>query len=623
MPVAHAPRAGEHPRMDEHTQDSQAPSLADWRARVERDLKGADFDKRLLRQTDDGVPVKPLYTGADAARSPVRSGAGWTPLTIARHPDPRVSNAQIKADLAQGARAVVLDLEGLTLVDGADVDAVLDGVDAPVHLIGGHLLHALACSARPQTQSLGLDPIGHLARTGAVSVNALELSARLALEATSARVFEVDTRGFHRAGAGETQCIGYALATGVAYLGALLDAGLSVDQAAARIGFTVNVGVRFFESIAALRALRLAWTRVIEASGGANAAMRIRAWPALRQTTRRDPSVNMLRNTAAVFAGAVGGADEVVSLPFDVALGQPSDRGRRIARNTQTILAQESHLAQVADPAGGSWFLETLTRQIADEAWRVFQEVEAGGGMMAGLVTGRVQRAIVDVAHARALRIARRKQPITGVSAFADSDALLAAEPVDQAGLDAWRATRATPTVTVHAGDLAQAARHIAVGARFDDLARAVDDGRLVGAQALPIRRDAAPFEALRAYADALPARPTVFLANLGPLARHLPRATFATNLLLAGGVEALTNEGFEAPGAAAAAFAASGASIACVCGHEDDYAQAPALIDALRAAGAQRILMAGRPRTLPGVDDYVYLGCDAIAVLRSLMPAT
>ena len=606
--------------MDEQTPDLQAPSLADWRARVERDLKGADFDKRLMRRTDDGVAVKPLYTAADDAQSPVRPVAGWTPLTVARHPDPRESNALIKADLAQGARAVVLDLGGLTLVDRVDLDAVLDGIDAPVHLVGGTLLHAIAISARPQAHSLGLDPIGHLARAGSVSVNAIALSAQLATD-SAARVFEVDTRAYHAAGAGEAQCLGYALATGVAYLGALLDAGLSVDQAAKRIGFTVNVGVRFFESIATLRALRLAWTRVIEASGGTDAALRIRAWPALRQATRRDPYVNMLRNTASVFAGAVGGADEVVSLPFDIALGEPSARGQRVARNTQTILAQESHLAEAADPAGGSWFLETLTTQIAEAGWRTFQEVEAGGGMIAGLVTGRVHAAIVEVAHGRATEIARRKRPITGVSAFADTDSIEPALAVDQAGLDAWRASRAAPSVTVESADLAEAARQIAAGTRFDDLRRAVDDGQTVGAQPLPLRRDAAPFEALRAYADAQSTRPQVFLANLGALARHLPRATFATNLLQAGGLDVLGNEGFETAESLAAAFKASGATQACVCGHEDDYAQAPQIISALRDAGAQTILLAGRPRDLAGVDAFVYLGCDAITVLQSLMP--
>lgn len=609
--------------MDEQTPDLPTPSLADWRAHVERDLKGADFDKRLVRSTDDAIAIKPLYTAADGARSPVRAAAGWTPLTVARHPDPRISNAQIAADLAQGAQAVVLDLDGLTLADRVDLDAALKGVDAPVHLVGGNVLHAIALSARPQVCSLGLDPIGHLARAGAVSVNAIALGAQLAVDSPVERVFEVDTRAYHGAGAGEAQCLGYALATGVAYLGALVDAGLRVDEAARRIGFTVNVGVRFFESIATLRALRLAWTRVIEASGGTDAALRIRAWPALRQTTRRDPYVNMLRNTASVFAGAVGGADEVVSLPFDVALGQPSARGHRIARNTQTILAQESHLADVADPAGGSWFLETLTTDIAEAGWRTFQEVEAGGGMMAGLVTRRIQGAIVDVAHTRATDIARRKRPITGVSAFADTDSIVAVAPVDQAGLDAWRAARPTSAVMVESADLAEAARHIEAGVRFDDLLRAVDDGQVVGAQALPVRRDAAPFEALRAHADAQSTRPQVFLANIGPLARHLSRATFAANLLQAGGVEALTNDGFDAPMDLATAFKASGATIACLCGHEDDYAQAQEIVRALRDAGAQTVLLAGRPRDLQGVDAFVYFGCDAIAVLQSLMPTS
>lgn len=605
--------------MDDSTPTS--PSLADWRAQVERDLKGARFERRLIKHTADGIPVAPLYTAADATRPIPRAAAGWTPLAHARHPDPRIANAHLKTDLARGADAVLVDVGGVEITDARDLEALLDGVDAPVHMIGGHLLHAAALAEHDAAASLGLDPVGHLARVGGISSEALELSARLAMKVYErpVRVFEVDTRPYHAAGAGEALCLGLGLATGVGYLQALVDAGFTVDEAAARIGFTVDVGVRFFESVAAIRALRVAWSRIIEASGGSDPALRVRAWPAERQFSRRDPFVNMLRNTAAVFAGAVGGAEQVVSAAFDGSLGEPTGLGRRVARNTQTILARESHLAAVADPAGGSWYIETLTTQIAEKAWTIFQAVEASGGIFAALVTGRVQAQIEAQATQRAERIATRRQPITGVSAFADDDALRAAEPLDRAALAAWRATRTAPAVTVQPGDLDQAIKHVAAGARFDDLLPALDDGRVVGAAPMPVRRDAAPFEALRDQADAGP-RPAVFLANLGPVARHIGRATFATNLLRAGGLTVLGNDGFGSVDALVEAFAASGAEIACVCGHEDDYAtDAAASIAALRAAGAHTIVMAGKPRGLP-VDHFVHLRCDALAVLSALL---
>lgn len=598
------------------------PRLADWRARVDQDLKGAAFERRLIRHTDDGIAIAPLYTADDASPAIPRPAAGWTPLALASHPDPRAASAQLRADLACGATAALLDARAVTLTDRADLDAALDGVDAPVHLIGGHLLHAVALADRDDAASLGLDPIGHLARVGGISSEAIELSARFAMTLFDrpCRIFEVDTRPYHAAGAGDALCVGLALATGVDYLRALVDAGFTVDEAAARIGFTVDVGVRFFESIAALRALRLSWQRVIEASGGGASAMRIRAWPAERQLSRRDPFVNMLRNTAAVFAGAVGGADEVVSLPFDAALGVPGALGRRVARNTQTILARESHLDAIADPAGGSWYLEALTRAIAARAWAVFQAVEAGGGTIAALVTGRVQAQIAAVAEARARRIATRAQPITGVSAFADTDALRAGEPVDHAALAAWRASRPAPAVTVQAGDLAQATKHVASGARFEDLLPALDDGRIVGAAPLPIRRDAAPFEALRDLADGQVERPQVFLANLGPIARHIARATFASALFCAGGLEVIGNDGFETVAELVAAFTESGATIACLCGHEDDYAAwATEAIAGLRAAGAATLVLAGGARDLP-VDHFVHLGGDAVAALSALL---
>lgn len=592
------------------------PDLAAWRARVERDLKGADFDRRLLKTTDDGLTLKPLYTTTDATSNTPRAGGGWTPLSCPRVADPRLANAHAQADLARGAEALLLDLQHVDVQDAADLAAALDGIDAPVHLIGGHLLHALAA---PHAASLGLDPIGRLARTGSLSADAVSLAAQRAPDAPGA-VFEVDTRVYHAAGAGLAQSLGYALATGIAYLRALEAAGCSLDAAAGAIGFTLPVEVRFFESIAAMRALRVTWARILEASGARVTTSRVRAWPAERQFTRRDPAVNLLRNTAACFAGAVGGADQVVSLPYDLALGEATERSRRIARNTQTILARESHLGAVVDPAGGSGFIEALTTDIAAHAWQIMQDTEAGGGMIAGLVTRRVHAAIHATAQRRDRRIATRKRALVGISAFADTDALID-RPASATDLAAWRATRSWPTVEIEPGDIAAARTAIAQGVPFEGLLRQLDDATRVGTQALPMHREAASFEALRDRADALTPRPQVFLANLGAIPRHIARATFATQLFQAGGLEVIGNDGFPDHAALVAAFTASGATTACICGHEGDYdTQADAVVKALRSAGARQILVAGRPRELADIDAWVHLGCDALAVLDGLI---
>jgi methylmalonyl-CoA mutase len=284
-------------------------------------------------------------------------------------------------------------------------------------------------------------------------------------------------------------------------------------------------------------------------------------------TTKRDPWVNMLRTTVACFAAGVGGADAVTVQPFDAALGLPDSFSRRIARNTQSLLVEEGHLARVLDPAGGSWYVESLTDQIAQAAWDWFTELERAGGLVAALDSGLVRDRIGVAWEARAQRIASRKDPITGVSEFPNlAEKLPSREP-----------------------------------------SHAVQP-----AGGLPRVRAAQEFEELRDRADAATRRPQVYLATIGPIARHTARATFAGNLFQAGGLETPS-------GAGAEGLADAGTTVACICGTDKDYAESAAALAAeLRAAGATAVWLAGKPSlAVEGVDGYVYAGCDALDVLH------
>jgi methylmalonyl-CoA mutase len=365
--------------------------------------------------------------------------------------------------------------------------------------------------------------------------------------------------------------LGCALAAGVAYLRALTSGGLSVDEAFGAVEFRLSASDDQFTTIAALRAARRLWDRVGEVSGASPdvRAQRQHAVTSSVMTTKRDPWVNLLRTTVACFAAGVGGADVVTVQPFDAALGLPDSFSRRIARNTQSLLVEEGHLARVLDPAGGSWYVESLADSLAQAAWDWFTEIERAGGLVAALDSGLVGDRIATAWDERAKRLATRKDAITGVSEFPNlAEKLPSREPL---------------TWTPPSGGL-------------------------------PRVRAAQEFEELRDAADAAPERPSVYLATIGPIAKHTARATFAGNLFQAGGLGTPSGDGAEG-------FAEASTTVACICGTDKDYADsAAALAKELRAAGATHVWLAGKSDlAVDGVDGYVFAGCDALAALRSV----
>jgi methylmalonyl-CoA mutase len=565
---------------------------------------GAGVDK-LVRRTPEGIPVAPLYTQADIAdlppvgvpgRPPYVRGAttdgpapdGWD--VRQRHEGPDVHDA-VLADLENGVTSI-----WLATGDGADLPTVLDGVLldlAPVALdTGGADTGAAAAYldlagrlADPAALlgTLGLDPIGLRARTGVGPdvASVVPLARRVAAEHPLVRPIVVDGLPVHAAGGADAQELGFTMAAGVAYLRALTDAGLDVATAARLLEFRYAATDEQFPTIAKLRAARRLWARVLEASGASDAeGQRQHAVSAPTMFTRRDPYVNLLRGTIAGFAAGVGGANAVTVAPFDAAVGASTPFSRRVARNTQALLIQEAHLARVVDPAGGGWLVESLTDALARAAWAFFQEVEAAGGAVVALDAGLVAARVAAVRAAREKAVATRRTPITGVSEFPD----LAEQPVE-------RAPRPAPP----------------------------NGG-------LPVYRPAAPFENYRDRSDAVAAatgtRPTAFLATLGPLATYSTRAAFARNLLAAGGIDAVEAGPTESAEAVAAAWEQSGVPVAVLCSSDALYAErGEATAAALRAAGARRILVAGRV-DVPGIDGQLYAGCDALAVIDGIYVA-
>jgi len=593
------------------------PSHDQWQSLVEgvlrrsgKDVAGAAAEEALSTSIEDGLTVRPLYTSADASPDPGLPGFapftrgsratgnttdGWDVRQRHELADPVRLNEALLGDLENGVTSLWLAVGGPGGVPVQGLARALEGVHldlAPLVLDAGAdpdpavrellgLYEARGLAKEAARGGLGVDPLGQAARTGAEPElgTAVDWALLCSRAYPGLRALAVDALPYHDAGGSASEELALSLATGVAYLRELTAAGLSVEEACAQLEFRYAATADQFLTIAKLRAARRLWARVAEVCGAPDAgAQRQHAVTSSVMMTRRDPWVNMLRTTLACLGAGVGGAESVTVLPFDHALGLPDAFARRIARNTSTILMEESHLARVTDPAGGSWYVERLTDELASSAWAFFQEIERAGGQAGALRSGMVQERLAATWAARSEDLARRKEPVTGVSEFPALDE----RPVERETAPAGPARGGLPTV----------------------------------------RRDEA-FETLRARSDAHLAatgsRPKVFLAALGPASVHTARASFAANLFLSGGIEPVHEPASVDASTAAAAFAASGAGIACLCSTEALYAeQADDVAAALRAAGAEQVFLAGRPAEYAGADVHVFAGCDVVAVLSS-----
>jgi methylmalonyl-CoA mutase len=522
---------------------ADAWTAADWEReaaavlRKGRRLGEDDADElvwsKLTKTTLDGIGITPLGTpddlvGLETSGRPTRQG-DWDIRAYADGRQAKLANEEALVDLDGGVTSLWLRVDA-----GTDLDTLLDRVLldlAPVVFDG-----ADPATAAAYLKDRELHPETNL---GVPAADATADVARVA-QKLEIRGFVVDASKVHDRGASDAQELGWSMAAGAAYLRTLTDAGLSVEEAARLVEFRYAATDEQFPTIAKLRAARRLWTRVLELSKASETTMRLHAVTSRPMMSKYDPWVNMLRTTVAAFAAGAGGADSVTVLPFDSPLGRPDAFGRRIARNTSHLLIDESHVAQVADPAGGAYAVEKLTDDLARAAWEVFGRLDDGADL---------DHEIAATVATREAEIAKRKRPITGLTEFPNLDEVLP----ERTPTDEW------------------------------------DD----------VRRYGASFEALRDE----PAADPVFLATLGTVAQHTARATFATNLLAAGGIRAAAGEH-------------DGQRVVCLVGTDAAYDESGAETAAqLRSNGAQWVIVAGKPRDW--ADDSCAMGVDALDFLN------
>ena len=683
------------------------PTDEEWKAACEALLKGAPFEKKMFTKTYEGITFDPMYTRkhtedilpkgvmpgmGDYLRGVDAAGYIGKPWGIAQACDetlPAENNELLRHEHDKGATIyhIVLDTASRTGVDARqaetvgdtgtsvttveDMHVLLTGLDLakfPLYVYAGAnavpLLALVAAARRASGEDMaevrgivGADPIGALAADGKLPASldahydSLAAAARWAtVNAPHLRTVFVRSDVYSNGGANDVQEVASVLATATAYLRALCERGLTIDEAASQIAFAFSMGANFFLQIAKLRAVRPLWAQIVGAFGGSAEAqkMRIHARPALFFKTIYDPYVNMLRNTTEIFSGVVGGIDSFESAPFDEPIRKGDEFSRRIARNVQIMLQEEFGLLQPIDPAGGSWAVETLTRQMKEKIWAEFQRIEKEGGIIAALRAGSLQESVAAVLAARFKNADLRRDRIVGNNMYPNmTETLLETRAEDTAALKAQRTADIDAYLSdidvKHLGEALASLRQAhsvdhaveaaLAGATIAELMTAVTEGN--GAEtvtAIAPHRWSERFEALRQRTEEYKAEKNdnvkIFLVNMGPIPQHKARADFTTGFLQVGAFEVLGNDGFKTVEEAADAARASGADAVVICSTDATYpeivpALAPKLHEVLPKA---RVFLAGAaPKDLletykeAGIDEYISVRANCYEILESL----
>ena len=556
--------------------DFNAPSQDDWLQAVETALRSKAAET-LTSNDLAGFSRQPLYTEGDSATGDNPSGMpGFAPFTRGAKPlnnkflpwhiaqrviigRKSVDNDAILTDLAGGVSALTLDFSE-TDADTKTLDNLLKGVMldvAPLSLANAAPHHAQAVLALLDKHGIGDVPL-YLNLSAADGATC----ADIVKSRPSARLMTANGAAYHAQGAGVPQELGWMLAELTEGLRALEAAGVDAAEALSKITLTIAADVDFFATLAKIRAVRVLFANIAKAVGAPDTPPQIHAETGLRAFSDVDPWVNILRATSAAMGAGIAGVDLLTIAPCTATSAADNALTRRIARNTQVILQEESYIGHVADAAGGSWYIESLTTQLAEAAWAEFQKIEAAGGI--SQAQAHIDSALTQACAAFDEAIDRRAMALVGVSEFPN---------LEEAPLEAGKDT----------------------GYRLS-----------------------AAYEQLRHAAQK--AKPKVFLANIGDMASFTPRANFAANIYAAGGIHALSGEGSIDAGAIAVAFKKSNAKIAVICGSDEDYdTHAEAVANALKEAGATHIALAGKAREILAIDAYCFAGCAALSFLQDI----
>jgi len=696
--------------------DFEVSSFETWREVVDKDLKGVPFEKRLITKTYEGIDLQPIYTKKDLenlefvnelpgegnfVRGKDSSGYrknGWEICQDIPYPFADDFNIALKNDLSRGQNSISLPLDEATKLgldadyaevgqvgkNGVSISALnsfrksLDEVDItkyPVHINTGFsslpilsvfaaYLNEQKIDAKQIKGSITADPIAYLVENGSLPVSNEYLfdELKLAAEWANEKIPNLKTIGvsglaYHNAGASAVQELAYTLAAAVEYMNQLSEKDLDVNLIVNQMRFTFGVGSFFFMEIAKFRAAKVLWSKITEAYGVAkeNRTMTINARTGLFTQTQFDPYVNMLRTITEAFSAVVGGIDSLQTNPFDELFGMPDQFSRRIARNTQIILDEESHLTNLIDPAGGSYYVEKLTDDLAKAVWKEFQAIEEKGGILKALEEGYVQSEIEKVWEARKKDISKRKSVIVGTNMYANlKEEIKSKNEPDYKAVHKKRSEylqklRTSGDTKKHQVILEKLQKLVDASSEnaIDTGAEAILEGATIGEISKASRANAVEgvsidkvvqkrasefFEGLRNLAGEIKAKrgsaPKVFLATMGTLKQYKGRADFSQGFFEIGGFEIGYPKGFATPNEAVKAANESKADVVIICSTDDTYPElVPPITKGIKDNNAEiTVVLAGYPKEQieghkkSGVDEFIYLGCDAFELLQKLL---
>ncbi|MFZ5981915.1 MAG: methylmalonyl-CoA mutase family protein [Candidatus Zixiibacteriota bacterium] len=691
--------------------DFDIPDYNSWRDEVTRLLKGVPFEKRMLTETHEGITLKPLYTEADtrdlefAATSPgfapfvrgfkpVRMGEGWAIAQKINYPTPEEFNQALSYDLDRGQNAVNLHLDwasrngldpdaaaagqvgrdGVSISSYDDMAQALEGInigDVPVYIHPGAVglpflaLYLTAAQranvpAEDLSGAIACDPLGELAETGELPVildDALaDLVAMTVWAADKApRLGTVWVHGepYHNGGGNAVTELALVTATAVEYLRQLAARAIPPERAAAHFRFSFAQGTNFFMELAKIRAARLLWNRVQESCGipENRRTMWLQTETARYNMTIFDPYVNILRLATEAFSGIAGGADSVQVASFDERLKPSGEFSRRVSRNIQIILREEVKLAKVTDPAGGSYYVESLTDEIARAAWGWFQQVEQKGGMIKALQNGFPQEITSAAAKKREKAFSTRKDVLVGSNKYPNPNENY--EPVmslDFVKIQKSRSEKikrlkvARKDIDRYLSGLTD--RKVSISAIVDAVregatvgeicrARYANKDKKIKVTPIKIRHTAEPLEKLRQAVERSRSGKKnlkVFLATLGPVGQYMARLDFAASFFEVGGFEVERTSGFTTPEKAAEAAIKCKAAVVVICGLDEVYPeQAPVVTARIKKANpATLVVLAGLPTPelaeklrRAGVDIFIHIKSDILEVLTETASKT
>ena len=547
-----------------------------WEEVIMKDLKGADYDKKLVWHTIEGFNVKPYYRAEDLegleyleanpgqkpyTRGNQCGGNEWEVRQDIRVKDPKEANRIALDAVERGATSLGLCAKQVTTA--ADMAALLKGI----------YINAVSINFMCSEDYLQL----------------LKLYVEYAHEELPKfRVLTVNSNLLHNAGANIVQELGFGLAAANELVARLTDMGCKMEHVASRIMLNVGVGSTYFMEIAKIRAARLLWSKIVEQykpECDCPYKLFINATTSEWNQSVYDPYVNMLRSTTETMSSAVAGADSISVLPFDNAYKEADDFGYRIARNQQLLLKEESYLEKIVDPAAGSYYIENLTNEIAKGAWAHFLKVEEAGGYCKALRAGMVQDEVAETARKRDLDIALRKTTILGTNQY--------------------------PNLLEKMGDkVANGEKHCCCCEQGDEV------------KVLRPYRGAEAFEQLRLQTEKASHRPKVFLLTYGNLTMRKARAGFATNFFGVAGYEIIDNLGFATPEEGAKAALESGADVVVLCSSDDEYAELTQPVCDLLKGKVKSLVLAGFPKEMVetykgyGIDEFIHVKTNALDCL-------